>query len=73
LAGCVFYLMKIVLNGKETETGAGTIEALIEELDIKPGMVAVELNLKVISKCDYSLARIAAGDRVEIVNFVGGG
>lgn len=65
--------MKIVLNGKDTETGAGTIEALIDELGIRPGMVAVELNLKVISKCDYSSAKVAAGDRVEIVNFVGGG
>jgi len=71
--GCVFYLMKIVLNGKETETGAVTVEALIEELDIRPGRVAVEVNLRVIKKCDYSTSEVKEGDQVEIVNFVGGG
>ena len=65
--------MKIVINGENTDTGAATLEALLNELDIKPGMVAVELNLKVISKCDYPTAALAEGDRVEIVNFVGGG
>jgi thiamine biosynthesis protein ThiS len=65
--------MKIVLNGKETETGAGSVEALLEELDIKPGKVAVEVNLRVIKKCDYSTSAVKEGDRVEIVNFVGGG
>jgi sulfur carrier protein len=65
--------MKIVINGKETETGADTIKALIEELDIRPGMVAVEINLKVIKKCDYSAVALNEGDHVEIVNFVGGG
>ena len=65
--------MKIVLNGKETVTGASTVEALIEELDIRPGMVAVEVNLRVIKKCDYSTSSVNEGDSVEIVNFVGGG
>jgi len=65
--------MNIVINGKTTETRARTVEALIEELEIKPGMVAVEVNLKVIKKCDYAKVAVAAGDQVEIVNFVGGG
>lgn len=65
--------MKIVLNGKETETEAGTVEGLLEELDIGSGKVAVEVNLKVIRKCDYPAFAITEGDRIEIVNFVGGG
>ena len=65
--------MNIVLNGKETKTRAMTVEALIQELEIKPGMVAVEVNLKVIRKCDYSSTKVVEGDQVEIVNFVGGG
>jgi len=65
--------MNIDLNGKRTATQARTVEALIEELEIRPGMVAVEVNLKVIRKCDYSSTEVAEGDRVEIVNFVGGG
>ena len=65
--------MKIELNGKQVETKAGTVEGLMKELDIKPGMVAVELNLNVVKKCDYASAAISDGDVVEVVNFVGGG
>jgi len=65
--------MKIVINGKETETGAETVGALLEELDISSGKVAVEVNFKVIRKCDYHTSAVSEGDNVEIVNFVGGG
>ena len=65
--------MKIELNGKQVETKAGTVEGLIRELDIKPGMVAVELNENVVKKCDYADTAIKDADVVEVVNFVGGG
>ncbi|UCG79428.1 MAG: sulfur carrier protein ThiS [Nitrospirota bacterium] len=65
--------MKIKLNGDEYDTDAGTIGALLEELDIMPGRVAVELNIKIIKKDRYSGTVIKEGDEIEIVSFVGGG
>jgi thiamine biosynthesis protein ThiS len=66
--------MLLTLNGKESiRTGAKTLNDLIEELDLKPEGVAAEVNLKVISKRDYANTRLRDGDKVEIVNFVGGG
>lgn len=67
-------MMVLTLNGKESvRTGAKSLKDLIEELDLKPEGVAAEVNLKVIRKKDYADTRLEDGDRVEIVNFVGGG
>ncbi|NCO68780.1 MAG: sulfur carrier protein ThiS [Nitrospirae bacterium] len=66
--------MRLVVNEKIFETSnAETIMALLNELRIEPGQVAVEVNLSIIKKAEYSTFRLNDGDKVEIVNFVGGG
>jgi thiamine biosynthesis protein ThiS len=65
--------MVVTVNGQSMETGAETLRALIEMLDLRPERVAAEVNMKVIRKTDYDSVRIMEGDTVEIVNFVGGG
>lgn len=65
--------MKIKLNGGDYETGKETVAELLEELDIVPGRVAVELNLVIVKKADYTGCLLHEGDTVEVVNFVGGG
>lgn len=70
----VFCFMKLILNGEIFETSnAGTITDLLNELGIEPGQVAVEVNLSIIRRADHSTFRLHEGDKVEIVNFVGGG
>jgi thiamine biosynthesis protein ThiS len=65
--------MKIFLNGKETETSKKNISGLLSELGIKTEGAAVEVNLQIVRKKDYEGFALKEGDRVEIVNFVGGG
>jgi len=65
--------MKIKINGEERRTDRKALSELLEELDIQPGRVAVEVNLKIIRKADYDTHPIMEGDNIEIVNFVGGG
>ena len=67
--------MKLVLNGNETEcnSDALTVAGLLKNLEIEPARVAVEVNLKIIKKCDFQRHLLKDGDVVEIVNFVGGG
>ncbi len=69
----MFMVMKVRLNGQEYETDAKTVMALLEELNIHPERVAVELNLKIIRKRDYGNTEIKDGDTIEVVSFVGGG
>ncbi len=66
--------MRLTVNGETLETSkAATITELLNEIRIEPYKVAVEVNLSIIKKADYSTFRLNDGDKVEIVNFVGGG
>jgi thiamine biosynthesis protein ThiS len=66
--------MRLTVNGETLEaSNAVTITELLNELRIEPHKVAVEVNLSIIKKADYSTFRLNDGDKVEIVNFVGGG
>lgn len=64
----------IVVNGAHREVPAGlTAATLLDRLDLHPGMVVVELNREIVRREDLRTLPIQAGDRVELVHFVGGG
>ena len=66
--------MTIRLNGEPHElAGPMTISELLAALGINPLVVAVEHNLRIVKRDRYADTRIAEGDEVEVVNFVGGG
>ena len=66
--------MRITVNGEIFNTSKdGTITDLLSELQVNPARVAVEVNLTIIKKSEYQMHRLCDGDKVEIVNFVGGG
>jgi len=63
-----------MLNGKEREVvDDTTVLGLLNELDIKPQGIAVELNLEIVSKSKYNETVLKDRDKVEIVRMVGGG
>ena len=66
--------MKLVINGNDQSVdGPITLGALIEKLGMKADRVAVELNLDIVPRSRWVETRLADGDRLEIVHFVGGG
>jgi sulfur carrier protein len=65
--------MRITLNGEERETAASRVTALITELGLDPRKVAVERNLEIVPRSLHADTALADGDRIEIVQFVGGG
>ncbi|MHC1696604.1 MAG: sulfur carrier protein ThiS [Geobacteraceae bacterium] len=65
--------MLIVVNGEQKEIGPLSVLGLLETLEIDPRRVAVELNLEILPKPDYATTALQDGDRIEIVQFVGGG
>ena len=65
---------RITLNGDPYELDAPlTVSALLAKLEIDARRVAVEHNLIVVRRAAYDATVVRDGDRVEIVNFVGGG
>jgi len=66
--------MVITLNGEWYELDQPvTVSALLERLDIDPRRVAIEHNLELIRRRTFETVVIKDGDRLEIVNAVGGG
>jgi len=66
--------MVITLNGDRFEIDEPlTVTALLARLDIDPRRVAVEHNLLIVKRQRFPEVIVGEGDRVEIVNFVGGG
>ena len=66
--------MTIILNGENREEAPDiTVLALLERLGVAPGRVAVELNGDVLRRVDFGRRTLRDGDRVEFVQFVGGG
>ena len=65
--------MRIEVNGEHREIDAGTILDLVETLGLNPKKVAVERNLEIVPRSLHGETALAEGDRIEIVQLVGGG
>ncbi len=66
--------IQIQVNGEARGWGQDrTIADLLRDLDLKPDRVAVELNLEIVDRNDFSTRSLQDGDRVEILSFIGGG
>jgi sulfur carrier protein len=66
--------MQIVVNGDALDVvDSCTIAGLLEKLEIGMERVAVEVNLDIVPKMQYNNFQLSPGDKLEIVQFVGGG
>lgn len=67
-------MIVIVLNGEPKEIEAGkSILDLVRSLNLPVERLAVEHNLKIVKRDQWTTRLVAEGDKVEIVQFVGGG
>jgi len=67
-------MIEISLNGAcHKIDGNSNLMSLLEGLDLDTSKVAVERNLEIVPKSTYQNIKLVAGDRLEIVNFIGGG
>ena len=65
---------KIQLNGDPYEINDGTnLNKLLNKLKIQKNKVAIEVNGEIVEKNKYQNLILNKGDKVEIVNFIGGG
>ena len=69
--GAVF---AIVVNGEQRAAKPGdSVTDLLHALGLENGRVAIERNLQILPRAQWAETKLAAGDRYEIVQFVGGG
>ena len=66
--------MEIYLNGESRQLADGSFMAdLVNELELSNKRIAVELNRTIVPAAQYRTQRLNIGDRVEIVQAIGGG
>mgnify|MGYP002620983776 FL=1 len=67
-------MISIQVNGETREVPAPTTVAdLLARIGLDARKVAVERNLEIVPRSTYATTALAAGDRLEIVHFIGGG
>ncbi|MFN2432917.1 MAG: sulfur carrier protein ThiS [Gemmatimonadota bacterium] len=66
--------MQLTVNGRERdlEEGAELLD-LLRSFRMDPRLVVVEHNGRILRPGEYEHVGLSGGDRVEIVQFVGGG
>jgi sulfur carrier protein len=69
--------LSVILNGQprdfgQLEPGASLIE-VVGALELKADRVAIEHNGEIAQRTAWEQTSVNAGDRLEIVHFVGGG
>ncbi len=66
--------MRLTINGEDRSfDGVADVAGLVRALGLDPRKVAVERNLEIVPRSAYGGHALAEGDRLEIVQFVGGG
>ncbi len=65
---------RIIVNGEDRDVRpGGNVLDLLEQLGLPSGRVAIERNLEILPRVKWQETTVQAGDRFEIVQFVGGG
>ena len=66
--------IKITVNGKQMAVNLKySLKNLIDKLKLPIKKVAIELNREIVNKKRISKIILKSGDKIEIVNFIGGG
>jgi len=66
--------MKLLINGEEKEFDSSfSILEILEELKIKDKAMAVAVNMEIVKKDEWNNFIPKENDKLEILQFVGGG
>ncbi|MFN0111573.1 MAG: sulfur carrier protein ThiS [Blastocatellia bacterium] len=66
--------IEVTINGEARQFAAGSsVTDLVIALELTAGRLAIELNLSILPRAAWPETRLQAGDKLEIVHFVGGG
>lgn len=67
--------MELIINGTNMTVPSSikTVTDLIDHLNLKSPVIIVEHNEKILQKGEHAHTTIEDGDKIEFVQFVGGG
>jgi len=66
--------VRVEINGEPRELGErATVKDVLVALGLAEQVVAVERNEVIVPRAEHATTTLADGDRIEVVQFVGGG
>lgn len=67
-------LIEVQINGEKTKIAVGTtVATILKNKDVRPEMVAVEVNGELLPKGAYNSYVLEAGDQMEFLFYMAGG
>ena len=66
--------MTVIVNGneKQIEDGA-TLLALLQQLNLEGKVMAAAVNMEIVKQDQWDQHKLVDGDKLELLDFVGGG
>jgi len=66
--------MNIIVNGQAKEFKDGlTVDELLKELSLDGKVMAAAVNMDIVKQDQWNTHRLNDGDKLELLDFVGGG
>ena len=59
--------MRVRVNGEDREIAAGSVQALLRELDYEGTHFAIAVNYDVVPKSQWAERLLSSGDEIEII------
>ena len=66
--------MVITVNGKKEQIEKGTtVRQILTDRNVRPEIVAVEINGEIIERDEYATTQLSSGDIMEFLHYMAGG
>lgn len=66
--------MKIIINGETKEVNEGsTLDELLVKLNLTGKVMAAAVNMDIVKQDNWKEHKLSDGDKLELLDFVGGG
>ena len=59
--------MRVIVNGEQREISAGSVDALLSELEYEGTHFAIALNFDVVPRARWAQTPLKHGDEIEII------
>ena len=59
--------MRVIVNGEQREISAGSVDALLSELEYEGTHFAIAVNYDVLPRSRWSQTQLKNGDEIEII------
>jgi len=66
--------MKIIVNGEIREfKSQSTLLEILKELSLESKVMAAAVNMEIVKQDSWNIYKLTDGDKLELLDFVGGG